>query len=128
MSATTNRLLLLLVLLLTSGLSWGDCHLPSATAVFGRITSFRLNTTPSQTSTTINVNCGSGLSLSLLSDDTISLALSGATWTKGNRAELRIAGSEDDAIPITGLLCYVWLPPASILPYRSIFTPYPAKT
>lgn len=65
-------------------------------ASLGTVTSFVLNTTPSTVSTTITVNCGSGLVV-LLSSDFVSVQLTSATPNAGGRGELAFGS---DNIPI----------------------------
>ncbi|CAO95500.1 Csu type fimbrial protein [Erwinia tasmaniensis] len=68
----------------------------SVNASLGTVTSFVLNTTPSTVSTTITVNCGSGLVV-LLSSDFVSVQLVGATPNAGGRGELALNSND---IPI----------------------------
>lgn len=97
------RLLLLLTLLLSSfsGTLWAACTLPASTVSFGSVTSFTVNTTASTSSTTANVNCGSGNTLSLLSGNNITLRLASASATSGTRGTLTLNGAAGgDNIPV----------------------------
>ena len=69
----------------------------SATASLGTVTSFVLNTTASTTSTTITLQCGSGLVV-LLSSDHITVTLASASPSASGRANLGDGAS--DLIPI----------------------------
>ncbi|MDU4094295.1 MAG: spore coat U domain-containing protein [Pantoea sp.] len=98
----TIRLALFLALLLGgfSGTLHAACTLPASTASFGSVTSFAVNSTVSTTSTTANVNCGAGTTLSLLSGNNITLRLASASGPSGTRGSLRAAGSSSDSIPV----------------------------
>lgn len=95
-------LLLFIALLLGafSGALQAACTLPASSASFGSLTSFAVNTTISTISTTANVNCGSGSTVSLLSGNNITLRLASATTVSGTRGTLTRAGAAGDAIPV----------------------------
>lgn len=77
------------------------CGLPSSSASLGTVTSFAVNTTASSTTGNINVNCGAGSVLSLLSTNNITLSLSGASAPVASRGTLTLAGgSATDVIPV----------------------------
>lgn len=79
---------------------WAVCVLPSATASFGTVSSFTVNTTSSAVTANVNVNCGSGSILSLLSTDFIRLQLASATYTSGTRGALKTGTVSTDNIPL----------------------------
>ncbi|MGB9096138.1 Csu type fimbrial protein [Erwinia sp.] len=79
---------------------WAACTLPSSTASFGTVSSFAVNTTASATTANVNVNCGSGSVLSLLSTDYVRIQLASATYTSGTRATLKTASAGTDNIPL----------------------------
>lgn len=96
-----RRLLLLALLSLFPLMSKAACTLPASTASFGTVTTFVVNTTASTTSTSANVNCGSGSVLSLLTGNAISLQLASATNSSGTRATLKRSGDTGtDNIPV----------------------------
>lgn len=96
-----RRLLLLALLSLFPLVSKAACTLPASTASFGTVTTFVVNTTASTTSTSANVNCGSGSVLSLLTGNAISLQLASATNSSGTRATLKRSGDTGtDNIPV----------------------------
>lgn len=102
------RLLLGSALLLFASWAQAACTLPAASAALGSSGSFAVNTSVLTSSSAINVNCGSGTVASLLSTNTISLQLTGATTVSGSRAVLKSASAGDDAIPVqlcTSELC-----------------------
>lgn len=79
------------------------CTNPMVNASFGSMTSFAVNSTASTSSGSLSVNCGSAL-LSLFNTDTISVQLTGSTFTSasGTQAILKKVGdSSGDNIPIT---------------------------
>ncbi len=91
----------LFLLLMACPLSgWAACTLPSSTASFGTVSSFAVNTTASATSASVNVNCGSGSILSLLSTDYVKIQLTSATFTSGTRGALKTSSSGSDSIPV----------------------------
>jgi len=93
--------LMLFVLLMGSSLSgWAACTLPSSTATFGSVSSFTVNTTVSNITANVNVNCGSGSVLSLLSSDYIKLQLASATYTSSTRGALKTSSTGTDLIPV----------------------------
>ena len=97
------KLLLLLALTLGgfSATLRAACTLPASTASFGSVTSFVINTTASTSSTTANVNCGAGSTVSLLSGNNITLQLAGASATSGTRgARTRAGVTGSDTIPV----------------------------
>ena len=93
--------MLLLVLLLFSTAGQAACTLPAATASFGSLTSFAVNSTASTTSSSANVNCGSGSTLSLLDNNSITLQLTSATVTANTRGVLKRSGDTGtDNVPL----------------------------
>ncbi|WP_338573581.1 spore coat U domain-containing protein [Erwinia billingiae] len=92
--------LLFLLLLACAIPGWAACTLPSSTASFGTVSSFAVNTTASNITANVNVNCGSGSVLSLLSTDYIRLQLASATYTSGTRATLKTVSTGTDNIPL----------------------------
>ncbi|MEZ3500716.1 spore coat protein U domain-containing protein [Pantoea sp. KPR_PJ] len=96
-----KTVLLLMLLLLFPALSRAACGLPASTASFGSVTTFSVNSTVGTTSTTANVNCGSGSSLSLLGNNQITFQLTGATSVSGTRGTLKRSGDTGtDNIPV----------------------------
>lgn len=96
-----TRLLCLLPLLMGWALpGWAVCTLPPANGAFGTVSSFIVNTTASTTQTSVNVNCGNGSVLSLLSADFIRLQLISATSTRSTRGTLKTASTGTDSIPL----------------------------
>ncbi|WP_428944208.1 Csu type fimbrial protein [Pantoea sp. FN060301] len=96
-----TRLLCLSPLLLGWALpGWAACTIPSASAAFGTVSSFSVNTTASTTSTTANLNCGNGSLLSLLTTDYIRLQLTSATFTRNTRGTLKVTSTGTDSIPV----------------------------
>ncbi|WP_380180169.1 spore coat protein U domain-containing protein [Kalamiella sp. sgz302252] len=94
------RLALLMLLMLCSLAARAACSLPSSTAAFGSVSSFTINTTASNTTANVNVNCGSGSVLSLLSSDYVRLQLASATYTSSTRGALKTASTSTDFIPL----------------------------
>lgn len=94
-----RKLLLLLALLLLPGASYAVCGLSAPTATFGSVTTFSVASTVNPTSSTTNVNCGTG-GLSLLGSDFIAYAFTTATNLTGTRATLKTASGGTDNIPI----------------------------
>lgn len=83
-----KRLLLLLVLLIASGASWGACTVSTVNANFGSVTSFALSgSNEVQTTGTLVVTCDAVLNL--LTNDSITLNYSGATVSAANRGTLK---------------------------------------
>lgn len=91
---------LLFILMACSFSTWAVCTVPSASGSFGTVSSFTVNTTVSSSTTNINVNCGAGSILSLLSSDYVSLRLASASTTSGTRGTLKVTSSGTDAIPV----------------------------
>lgn len=89
-----------LLLLFGSFAARAACTLPSSTAAFGSVSSFTVNTTASNTTATVNVNCGSGSVLSLLTSDYIRLQLTSATYTSSTRGALKTSSTGTDFIPL----------------------------
>ncbi|WP_413721688.1 spore coat protein U domain-containing protein [Sodalis sp. RH23] len=89
--------LLLLALLCQSALA--ACALPGRTVAFGKASSFSINSTVSTSSNSIEVNCGAGSTLALLSTDHIDLQLYSANATSSGQAALK-AIDGGDVIPI----------------------------
>ncbi|MFD1803976.1 spore coat protein U domain-containing protein [Mixta tenebrionis] len=84
-----------------SGMLQAACALPASSASFGSVTSFTVNAAASTSSTTANVNCGSGSTLALLSNNNITLQLASASGVAGNRGALTRAGdTSGDRIPV----------------------------
>ncbi|KQN64500.1 MULTISPECIES: spore coat U domain-containing protein [unclassified Erwinia] len=79
-----KKLLSIVTFLLLAGAApaMAVCTVPSpVTASFGTATSFAANTTSSSVNSTINVNCGPGAILALLSADTITLRGTATTFS-----------------------------------------------
>ncbi len=76
------------------------CTLPSSTATFGSVSSFTVNTATSDTTATVNVNCGSGSLSSLLSTDYIKLQLASAGYSSGTRGALKTTSTGTDLLPL----------------------------
>ncbi|MEY8772159.1 spore coat U domain-containing protein [Erwinia sp. ACCC 02193] len=94
------HLALFSLLMLCSLSGWAACTLPTSTATFGSVSSFTVNTTVSNTTATVNVNCGSGSVLSLLSSDYIRFQLASATYTSSTRGALKTSSTGTDLIPL----------------------------
>ena len=94
-----RKFLLLLALFILPGTSYAVCTLSAPTATFGSVTTFSVGSTVNSTSTTTNVNCGTG-GLSLLSSDFINYTFSSATNLSGTRAALKTSSTGTDTIPI----------------------------
>ncbi|WP_413726220.1 spore coat protein U domain-containing protein [Sodalis sp. RH16] len=97
-----TRLMLSALMMLSIALCWraqGACQLPPSSAGLGTVTSFTVNSSVSSASGNINLNCGSGSTLSLLGDNYIRLQLTGATHISGGRAVLK-HDNGGDQIPI----------------------------
>lgn len=92
--------LVLLLLMAFTLPGWAACTLPSATASFGTVNSFRVNTSASATTANVLVNCGAGSVLSLLSSDYVRLQLASATFSSGTRGALKVISTGTDAIPV----------------------------
>ncbi|WP_339026092.1 spore coat U domain-containing protein [Leclercia pneumoniae] len=96
-----KRLLLLFVLLILSGASWGACTASTLNANFGSVTSFALSgSNEVQTTGTLVVNCDA--ILNLLTNDSITLTYTGATIAASNRATLKRTDNAaiTDVIPV----------------------------
>ena len=89
MKKLLSGLLFLLLLLACAIPGWAACTLPSSTASFGTVSSFAVNTTASNITANVNVNCGSGSVLSLLSTDYIRLQLASATYTSRHAGNVK---------------------------------------
>ncbi|MBP2168269.1 spore coat protein U-like protein [Erwinia toletana] len=104
-----NRLLSVFIALIALGFaasSQAACTLPASSASFGTVTSFTVGSAVSSTSTTANVNCGSGLIIGLLNSNNITLALGSATNVASARGIMKRAGDTgSDNIPVQ--LCSV---------------------
>ncbi|MET3077168.1 spore coat U domain-containing protein [Pantoea leporis] len=94
-----RKLLLLLALFSLPGTSYALCSLSAPAATFGSVTTFSVASTVNNTSSTTNVNCGSG-TLSLLGSDNITYAFTTASNLSGTRAVLKTASGGTDNIPI----------------------------
>ena len=73
-----RKFLLLLALFILPGTSYALCSLSAPTATFGSVATFAVGSTVQNTSSTTNVNCGSG-TLSLLGTDNVTYAFTTAT-------------------------------------------------
>lgn len=96
------RLWISAMMMLCIALCWrarAACQLPPASASLGTVTSFILNNSVTSTSGDINLDCGSGGTLTLLSDNYIRLQLIGASNVSGARAVLKHDTGSDN-IPI----------------------------
>ncbi|MBS0881186.1 spore coat U domain-containing protein [Pantoea sp. JGM49] len=94
-----RKIFLLLALFILPGTSYALCGLSAPTATFGSVTTFAVGSTVQNTSSTTNVNCGSG-TLSLLGTDNVTYAFTTATYLSGARAVLKTASTGTDSIPI----------------------------
>lgn len=92
--------LLLLVLLGVSPLAWSVCTISTTAGTFGTVTSFALNSTIQTTTGTLIVQCDRVLGL--LTNDSVTMRITGATATAANRATLKRTDNATvaDAIPI----------------------------
>lgn len=99
-----KRIVILALILLAA--VWGSssaraaCATPVVNASFGSVTSFAVNSTASTSSGSLSVNCGSSL-LTLFNSDTISVQLTGSTYSSGTQAIMKPSSSSTDSIPIT---------------------------
>ncbi|SFN06114.1 Spore coat protein U (SCPU) domain-containing protein [Izhakiella capsodis] len=91
---------LLILLLLCAKTALGSCSLPAKSAAFGTVTTFNINSTLNTTASAIQVDCGAGLTLGLLSSDAISLRLLSATFSNGSRGVMQTGASGSDSIPV----------------------------
>ena len=99
-----KRLLLLIVLLIASGASWGACTVSTVNANFGSVTSFALSgSNEVQTTGTLVVNCDAVLNL--LTNDSITLNYTGASITAANRATLKRTDNAAIADVVPARLC-----------------------
>lgn len=99
-----KRLLLMLVLLLTSTMSWGVCTVGTVNANFGNVTSFALSASGEvQTTGTLVVTCDAVLNL--LTNDSITLNYIGATVNANSRANMKRTDNAAIADVIPTRLC-----------------------
>lgn len=75
------------------------CALPGASIALGTVSSFAINSAAGASSGNVNVNCGAGSALALMSTDHINLQLYSASNVSAGRAALTYAGGAD-AIPV----------------------------
>lgn len=94
------RRLILLLLLLCSGQVWSACTVSTTNGAFGPVTSFVLNTTAQTASANLIVTCDAALNL--LTNDSITLTLTGASATASNRGTMKRSddSSITDIIPV----------------------------
>ncbi|AIA25022.1 Csu type fimbrial protein [Kosakonia sacchari] len=94
------RRLLLLLLLLSCGPAWSACTVSTTNGAFGSVTSFVLNATAQNTTASLIVRCDAALNL--LTNDSITLTLTGASATASNRGVMKRSDNAavTDAIPI----------------------------
>ncbi|TQI80306.1 spore coat protein U-like protein [Serratia fonticola] len=99
-----KKVVMLAVFILVA--AWGTssakaaCSTPVVNGAFGSVTSFVVNSTASTSSGSLSVNCGSSL-LTVFNSDTISVQLTGSTYSSGTQAVMQAAGNSSDSIPIT---------------------------
>ncbi|WP_449545270.1 Csu type fimbrial protein [Lelliottia amnigena] len=83
-----KRLLLLLLLLMTSGISWAACNVSTVNASFGSVTSFALSGAGEvETTGTLVVSCDAVLNL--LTNDSVTLNYTSATVSANSRATMK---------------------------------------
>ncbi|WP_341864965.1 spore coat protein U domain-containing protein [Pantoea wallisii] len=93
------RKILLLLLILLPGSSYALCSLSAPAASFGPQTTFYVQSTVVPTSSTTNVNCGTG-TLNLLGTDYIAYAFTTASYLTGTRATMKATAAGTDNVPI----------------------------
>ncbi|WP_312691608.1 spore coat protein U domain-containing protein [Kosakonia sp.] len=81
------RRLLLLVLLFSSTQVWSACTVSTTNGAFGTVTSFVLNSTAQTTTANLIVKCDAALNV--LTNDSVTLTLTGASATAANRGTLK---------------------------------------
>lgn len=94
------RRLLFLLLLLCSSQVWAACTVSTTNGAFGTVTSFVLNSTAQNTTANLIVRCDAALNL--LTNDSVTLTLTGATATATNRGAMRRSDNAavTDSIPV----------------------------
>lgn len=94
------RRLLLLVLLFCSGQAWSACTVSTTNGAFGTVTSFVLNATAQSTTANLILQCDA--TLNLLTNDSATLTLIGASATATNRGVMKRTDDATvaDTIPI----------------------------
>ncbi|NDL64659.1 Csu type fimbrial protein [Acerihabitans arboris] len=88
-----------LILCLLCQVAHAACTLPGASVALGTASSFSINSAVSASSGNIQVNCGAGGTLALMSTDYIHLQLYSASNVSAGRAALKYAGGAD-VIPL----------------------------
>lgn len=91
---------LLLLLLLCCGPAWSACTVSTTNGAFGTVTSFVLNAGAQSTSANLLLRCDTVLNL--LTNDTVTLTLTGASATAANRGTMKRAddATVPDVIPV----------------------------
>ncbi len=94
-----RRLIVILVLLYSSFPAWSACTVSTTNGAFGSVTSFVLN---SNVQTTANLIVRCDAALNLLTNDSVTLTLTGASATASNRGTLKRTDDATitDAIPV----------------------------
>ncbi|HGC6388808.1 TPA: spore coat U domain-containing protein [Cronobacter dublinensis] len=92
------RLLLLMILLLSSLPSLAACRVSGTNAAYGSQTSFVINSTVQTTTATLTVDCDTAFNV--LNNDFVTLTLTGATTSADTRPTLGRSGDATDRIPL----------------------------
>ncbi|ELZ8934219.1 spore coat protein U domain-containing protein [Cronobacter dublinensis] len=92
------RLLLLMILLISSLSSLAACRVSGTNAAYGSQTSFVINSTVQTTSATLTVDCDTAFNV--LNNDFVTLTLTGATTSADTRPTLGRSGDATDRIPL----------------------------
>ncbi|WP_105637588.1 Csu type fimbrial protein [Cronobacter dublinensis] len=92
------RLLLLMILLISSLSSLAACRVSGTNAAYGSQSSFVINSTVQTTSATLTVDCDTAFNV--LNNDFVTLTLTGATTSADTRPTLGRSGDATDRIPL----------------------------
>ncbi|EOL9022274.1 spore coat protein U domain-containing protein [Cronobacter dublinensis] len=93
-----TRVLLLMILLLSSLPALAACRVSGTNAAYGSQTSFVINSTVQTTSATLTVDCDTAFNV--LNNDFVTLTLTGATTSADTRPTLGRSGDATDRIPL----------------------------
>ncbi|MGG7446504.1 Csu type fimbrial protein [Kosakonia oryzendophytica] len=95
-----RRLIVILVLLCSAFPAWSACTVSTTNGAFGSVTSFVLNSNVQTTTANLIVRCDAALNL--LTNDSVTLTLTGASATASNRGTLKRTDDATitDAIPV----------------------------
>lgn len=95
-----RRLILLLLLLGSSFQAWSACTVGTTNAAFGTVTSFAVNSTAQNTTANLLVSCDAALNL--LTNDSVTLTLTGASAVATNRGAMKRTDNNTitDQIPV----------------------------